>query len=195
LVPPFYRFTYVLSCVSPHDLRERTKRLWSEMRGVSVENVASIRRSRKFKAAYNKALSLKRKTASGLNTLLEKISSWDTVTDGHGLPDDALPDVILEQLRELWENARYSVRAAFATLKNETAPQLFYRSASTRPRSVTKLRMMNLVIALTFNRLFCMYGRAPAMWTQARCGHVLCVCPMCPGPHTIIAFVVFLMDS
>jgi hypothetical protein len=107
--------------------------------------------SREFKAAYDKALSLEQKTTSGLNTLLEKLSSWVTVTDGDGLPDDALPDanaITLEQLRELWEKARYSVRAALAILKNEPAPLLFYRSAllaSTRPLSVMKRWLMNLL--------------------------------------------------
>jgi hypothetical protein len=149
-----------------HNLRERTMRLRSEMTGVSVENVASVQGlslynetfwwspltnwagSRKFKAAYNKALFFEQKATSWSNTLLEKLSSW-VVTDGLGLPDDALPDATaLEQLRGQWVKARDSVSAALATLKNEPTPQLFYRPASltsTRPRSLMKRWMMNLV--------------------------------------------------
>ena len=64
-----------------------------------------------------------------------------TITDGHVLPDSALPDVITpEQLRKLWERARDSVRVALATMKNEPAPQL-----STRPLSVIKRWLINLV--------------------------------------------------
>ena len=60
--------------------------------------------SRKFKAAYNEAISLKQMTTSGLNGLLEKLLSRVTVTDGHGLTDVAPPvqDVVsLKQLRKL----------------------------------------------------------------------------------------------
>ena len=144
-----------------HDLREQTVRLISETKGVSARNAVSVqgpslfklalfdgrrRRkcllgSRKFKAAYNKALRLEQKTTSGLNTLLEELSSWVTVTDGHGLPDDPLPVTIsLEELRDLWENAGYTVREALTTLSNEPAPQL-----STRPLTVIKRWLMNLV--------------------------------------------------
>ena len=103
---------------------------------------ASSLGSRKFKAAYNKALRLEQKTTSGLNTLLEELSSWVTVTDdGHGLPNDPLPVTIsLEELRDLWENAGYIVREALTTLKNEPAPQL-----STRPLTVIKRWLMNFV--------------------------------------------------
>jgi hypothetical protein len=104
--------------------------------------------SGKFNASYNKALSLEQKVTSGLNTLLEKLSSWPMVTNS--LPDDVLlPDVItLEKHRELWEKARYTVSVALAVLKNEPAPQSFYHSAllaSTRPRSLMKRWMVNLV--------------------------------------------------
>lgn len=54
------------------------------------------------------------------------------VLDDHGLPDDALSNVItLEQLRELWveaSEARDSVSAALAILKNEPAPPASTRS-------------------------------------------------------------------
>ena len=63
-----------------------------------------------------------------------------TITDGHVLPDAALPDVITpELLPKLWERARYSVCVALATMKNEPVPQL-----STRPLSVVK-RWLSLV--------------------------------------------------
>ncbi|KAF8486068.1 hypothetical protein DFH94DRAFT_166762 [Russula ochroleuca] len=144
-----------LRVMASHDLRERTMRcmrLRSKMTHVSVENAASVQGSRKFTAAYNKALSLEKKTTSGLNILIEKISSWVVVTDGHGLSDDVHPDVIsLEQVRELWEKAGYSVRAALAILKNEPAPQLLLPSAplaSTRLRSVMKRWMTKLVCFL-----------------------------------------------
>lgn len=107
--------------------------------------------SRKFKVVYNKALSLEQKKTSGLNFLLEELSSWITVTDGHGLLDDAFPDAIsLEKLRELWEKARDSMRVALAILKDETAPELCYRSAPltstrTRPLSVMKRWLVNFV--------------------------------------------------
>ena len=143
------------------DLRERTMRLQSETTSVFVENVASVQglsfyhftlfdyyhqhkcslASRKFKAAYNKALCLEQKTTSGLNSLLAKLSSW-VASDVQGIPDDVLPDVIvLEQLREQWVRARDVVSAALATLENKPAQQLFYRSsllASTRPRSLRR---------------------------------------------------------
>jgi hypothetical protein len=132
------------------------------MRSVSVENAGSVqglssyqltpfdghRRhrfslgSRKFKATYNKALSLEQKTTSGLNTLVEKLSSWVTDIDGRVLPDGALQDVIsVERARELWEKERHHVRVALAILKNEPVPRL----ASTRPRSFMKQWLMNLV--------------------------------------------------
>ena len=99
---------------------------------------------REFKVTYNNALSLERKTTSGLNTLLEKLLFWATVTDGHVLPDGALPDVITpEQLHKLWEKARRSVRAALATLKNEPVP--------TRPPSMVKRWIMNLVGIVCFS--------------------------------------------
>jgi hypothetical protein len=155
--------------MASHDLRERTMRLRSEMTGVSVENATLVQGlpsylltafdcyhrhkcslgSRKFKSAYKKALSLETKTTSGLNTLLEKHPFWITVSDGHVLPDGAVPDVItLGQLRELWERVRDSVRVALATLKGEPAPRLFYRSslqASKRPRSVMERWLKELV--------------------------------------------------
>jgi hypothetical protein len=74
-----------------------------------------------------------------------------TVTDGHAFPDDDDDDgdmITPEQLRELWEKARYSVRAVLANLKDEPAPQLFYQSAplvSTRLQSVVRRWMMKLV--------------------------------------------------
>jgi hypothetical protein len=150
---------------SRHDLRERTMRLRSKTTGVSVANAGNVQGlssyqstpfdsfhqhmcslgPRNFKDVYSRALSLERKTASELDTLLEKLLSWVIlVTDGDGLPDDALPDgITLEQLRELWEKARYSVRAALAVLKNEPTP----RPASTRPpgQSSMKRWLVNLV--------------------------------------------------
>ncbi|KAN0113637.1 hypothetical protein V8E52_007563 [Russula decolorans] len=132
--------------MASHDLRERTMRPLSETTNVSVENAASVQGSRKFKAAYKKARSLEETTTSGLNTLL---GSWTAVTDGHAFPDDDIPDVITpKQLRELWEKARYSVRAALANLRDEPAPQLLYRSApleSTRLQTAMKRWMMKLV--------------------------------------------------
>lgn len=64
--------------------------------------------------------SLEEKMTSGLNTLLEELSSGIMVTDDHqGYLDDAVLDVIiLEQLRELWQKARYSTRTALATLSS-----------------------------------------------------------------------------
>lgn len=64
--------------------------------------------------------------------------------DVHAFPDDDFQDVITpEQLRELWEKARYSVRAALANLRDEPAPQLFYRSAPLQ--SVMRRWMIKLV--------------------------------------------------
>ncbi|KAF8486436.1 hypothetical protein DFH94DRAFT_713312 [Russula ochroleuca] len=135
-----------------HNLREQTTRLRVEMTAISAENAASVQGSRKFKAEYKKALSLETKTTSGLNTLVEKLSSWVTITYNRGLRDDALSDVItLEQHRRLWAKARDSVGAALATLKNEPSPQLIYRSdplASKGPRSVMRRWMTNLVHCL-----------------------------------------------
>jgi hypothetical protein len=74
-----------------------------------------------------------------------------TVVDSHAIPDDGFPDAVIpEQLRELWEKARYSVRAALANLKDEPAPELFYRSAplvSTRLRRWTMKLPTSLVPA------------------------------------------------
>ena len=88
--------------------------------------------------------------SSGLNTLLEELLSWITVTDGHGL-SDVLPDVLtVEQVRELsyiWAKARDSVRAALLNLTSEPTSRLFYRSSllsSTRSRSVMTRWMMNI---------------------------------------------------
>jgi hypothetical protein len=128
--------------VAPHDLRERITELRSE--AISAENAASAQGlflsqsipnlplthvgtsvncspgSRRFKTAYNKALTLEQESTSGLNSLLEVLSSWAAVADGPS--DDALPDVTLEQLGDLkraWEKARDSVRAALATQTGE----------------------------------------------------------------------------
>ncbi|KAH9983591.1 hypothetical protein BJV77DRAFT_286295 [Russula vinacea] len=134
---------------APYELRERTMRLQSEMIGVSTENAAGIQGSRKFKAAYKKALSLEKKKTSELNALVEKLSSWVMITHSHGLRDDALSDIItLEQVRELWVKSRDSIRTTLAALKNESATQLFYRSAppvATRRLSVMKRWLINLV--------------------------------------------------
>jgi len=132
------------------DFWERTMRLRSEITSVPMENAASVQGPRKFKAVYSKALRSEQKATSGLNTLIEKFSSWVAATDGHGLPDDALPDVIdLKELREQWVEARDLVSAALlATQRNEPVPQLFCRSTrltSTRPLSVMKRWMINLV--------------------------------------------------
>jgi hypothetical protein len=156
-----------LRVMASHDLRERTIRLRSEMRGVSGENAASVQGlslcqstrlwlsltrwegSPKFKATYDKALTLERKTTSGLNILLEELSSWAMVTDSHGFPADVLPDVLtLEQVRELsyvWAEARDSMHAAMLALIGKPEPRLFYRSALTRPRAVMRRWMMKLV--------------------------------------------------
>jgi hypothetical protein len=156
-----------LHVVASNDLRERTMRLRSEMRNASGENATSVQGlslhqptrfwlsltrwegSRKFKATYDKALTLERKTTSGMNTLLEKLSSWVMVADSRGLPADVPPDVLtLEQVCELsyvWAEARDSMHAALLALIGKPAPQLFYRSALKRPRAVMRRWMMNLV--------------------------------------------------
>ena len=85
---------------------------------------------------------------SGLNTLLEELSSWVMVTDCRSLPDDALDVATLKQLGELWKKTGYSVRAALVTLEDEPAPRRRYRStppASIRSLSVMKRWMINLV--------------------------------------------------
>ena len=146
--------------------------LLSEMTGFSAENVASEPSfqglstyqlthfdgyhrhncslgSRKFKAAYSKVQTLEKKTTSGLGALFKELSSWFTVTNSHSLPNDAPLDIItLEQLHELWEKARYSMRAALATMKTEPSPQLLYRSAplaSTRSFSMLKRFLKSFV--------------------------------------------------
>jgi hypothetical protein len=94
---------------------------------------------------YKRALCLEEETNSGLNTLLEKLSSCEMITDA----DDTPPDIVtLEQLEERWERARDSVRAALAILKNEPVPQPLYRPAPTAInalRSVTRRWTINLV--------------------------------------------------
>ena len=71
------------------------------------------------------------------------------VTDDHAFLDDDFSDVITpEQLRELWEKARDTVRVALANPTDEPAPQLLHRSAPlvlTRLQSVMKRWMMKLV--------------------------------------------------
>ena len=63
-------------------------------------------------------MSLEQKTISGLNDLMENLSSWVALTNGP--PNDELSDVLtLKQLRKLsgaWVEARGSVRAALAAL-------------------------------------------------------------------------------
>src|SRR6266478_6848138 len=87
--------------------------------------------SRRFKAAYKKALSLERKTILGLNVLLRSIPSCVAPTDA--ITADVLSDVLtLEQLHELsyvWAKARDAMRAALVTLTSEPAQRLYYRSA------------------------------------------------------------------
>ena len=99
--------------------------------------------TRRFKIAYNKALTLEQKTTSGLITLLEDLSSWVAITDGPS--DDVLPDVVtLEQLSEVkWalERARDTVHAVLAILKSEPAQ----RVASMHTRSAFKRWMKSLV--------------------------------------------------
>jgi hypothetical protein len=68
-------------------------------------------------------MSLEQKTIDGLNALLNDLSSWVAVIDD---PPGAPPsnEIALKQLRELsyaWAKARDSIRAALATLTNETA--------------------------------------------------------------------------
>jgi hypothetical protein len=105
--------------------------------------------SRKFKTTYKKALSLEQKMTSELNAMVEKLSSWVMITHSHGLCDDALSDVItLEQVHKLWVKARDSMGTTLATLKDEPATQLFYRSAppvATKRLSVMKRWLINLV--------------------------------------------------
>jgi hypothetical protein len=88
---------------------------------------------------------LEEKTNSGLNTLLEKLSSRVMVIDA----DDTPPDVVtLERLEERWEKARDSVRAALAILKNEPVSRSSYRPVPTAIntlRSVTRRWTINLV--------------------------------------------------
>ena len=56
----------------------------------------------KFKAAYKRALSIEKKSTFGLNSLVEKLSSWVTITCSHGICEDTLSDAItLEQYRKL----------------------------------------------------------------------------------------------
>jgi len=68
-------------------------------------------------------VSLEQKTIIGLNVLLKDLSSWVAVIDDP--PGAALSnEITLKQLRELsyaWAKARDSIRAASATLTNETA--------------------------------------------------------------------------
>ena len=162
-----------LRVMASRDLRERTVRLRSEVLDLSLGNAASVQGlsssyhltlfdcyhrhtcslgPRKFKDIYNKAMSLEQQTTTGLNALLEELSSWVTVTGCHGLPADELPDLLsLEQVRELsyvWAEARNSVREALLNLTSESALRLSYRSAlpaSTRRRSVMTRWMTNLV--------------------------------------------------
>jgi hypothetical protein len=106
--------------------------------------------SRKFNAAYKRALSLEKKTTFGLNALVEKLLSWVTITCSHGVCEDMLSDAItLEQYRKLWVKVRDSVHAALVTLKNEPAARAFYLSnpplASTKRVSVMKRWLMDLV--------------------------------------------------
>ena len=154
---------------TPYKLPERTMRLRSKMTGVSTEYYPNVQGlsayhltsfdgyhwqkwagSRKFKAVYKKALSLEQNTTSGLNSLVEKLSSWVTITCSDGLRDDVPSDIIiLEQHRELWVEARDSVRAMLAILENKPASQMLHNSApplrSTNPLSVMKRWLMNLV--------------------------------------------------
>ena len=98
-----------------------------------------------MKTAYKKALCLEEKSNSGLNALVEKLSSCVMVMDAGDTPPDI---VTLEQLKERWEKARDSVRAALAILKNEPVPQSFYRPVPTAIntlRSVTRRWTINLV--------------------------------------------------
>jgi hypothetical protein len=106
--------------------------------------------SRKFNAAYKRALSLEKKTTFGLNALVKKLSSWVTITCSHSVCEDTLLDAItLEQYWKLWVKVRDSVRAALVTLKNELAAQAFYLSdpplASTKCISVMKRWLMDLI--------------------------------------------------
>ncbi|KAI0285442.1 hypothetical protein BGY98DRAFT_1093025 [Russula aff. rugulosa BPL654] len=100
---------------APYDLLERTTKLLSEATGVSTENVASVKGSRRCKTTYEKASALEQKTTSQLNTLLEYFSSWVAVIDGPS--DDAPIDVVhpqeLGELKCAWEKTRDSLRSAW----------------------------------------------------------------------------------
>ncbi len=154
-----------LPVLASHDLRGRAMRLSSEMTDRSVGNAASVQGlssyrsstsmvitnttghyrsldSRRFKAAYKKALSLEQKMTSGFNTLLGMLISWVSVIDSHGLPDE----VTLKQRRKLWQKARDSIRTGLATLNHEPVPRMSYDSAplaSTPPRSVMRRWTVN----------------------------------------------------
>ncbi len=89
-------------------------------------------------------MALEQKTSTGLNTLLEMVSSWAAVMDEPSRADVSMDVVTLQQLSELkcaWERTRDSMHDALAALTSEPAQQVHrHRSllAFMRPRSTLR---------------------------------------------------------
>jgi len=130
-----------------HDLWERTARLLSEATGISTENVASVKGSRRCKTTYKNASALEQKTTSELNTLLASLSSWVAVIDSPS--DDAPIDVVhaqeLGELKCAWEKTRGCLRSALETLTSEPVHHHRPSLAFTHCRSALRRWMTGLV--------------------------------------------------
>ena len=105
--------------------------------------------ARKFSSVYKQALSLQRKTTLGLDSLLERVSSWIVVANS--LPNAPPGGFSLELLRNLadaWAKGRSSMRMVLAELTDDPAERLHYRSLflnSRRPGSLMTRWMKRLL--------------------------------------------------
>jgi len=144
---PFYASPISSRVGVPHDLRERAARFLSEAPGISTENVASVKGSRRCKTTYKKASASEQKTTSEFNILPGSLSSWVAITDSAS--DDAPIDVAhpqeLGELKCAWEKTRDSLRSALETLTSE--PVHHHRSslAFMHCRSALRRWMTSLV--------------------------------------------------
>ena len=103
--------------------------------------------SRRCKTTYKEASALEQKTASGLNTLLESLSSWVATIDGPS--SDAPIDVghprELGELKCSWEKRRDCLRSALETLTSEQAHDHRSSLGFMHCRSALRRWMTNLV--------------------------------------------------
>lgn len=99
-------------------------------------------------------MSLQRKTALGVNALIEIVSSWMVVTNG--LPDVLPAGFSLGRLRDLadaWEKERASMRMVLGALTEDPAERLRYHCLSSTPSRPRKARCKTNLVCFMRSRV------------------------------------------